>query len=167
MCRRESSSWSSWSPTHRTPGQWKRSGRPEVLVLVQGPVSSHPGPMGLWCAGEWRYMDSTQAWIPRGYLRKHPFSRPVFARAMKKSDDPEMAVYGMAAGVQKAGCQLWPLDGFLGSTSDATQTVFCPRGICRLSPLPVGPACLCLAPEIDVYFKKKRVLSEQSSYGWF
>lgn len=27
-----------------------------------------PGPLGLWCAGEWRYMDSTQAWIPCGYL---------------------------------------------------------------------------------------------------
>lgn len=64
-------------------------------------------------------MDSTQAWIPHGYLRKQPFSRPVFAGATKKGDDPEMAV-------QKAGCQLWPLDGFLGSTSDATQTVFCP-----------------------------------------
>lgn len=40
-------------------------------------------------------------------------------------------------------------------------------GICRLSPLPVGPAYLCLAPEIDVHFKEKRVLSEQSSYAGF
>lgn len=58
---------------------------------------------------------------------------------------------------QGVSCGLWM----------GPKTVFCPRGICRLSPLPVGPACLCLAPEIDAHFKKKRVLSEQSSYAGF
>lgn len=59
--------------------------RPETLVSVQGQGPRalpsrmpgrglSPGSMGLWRAGEWRYVDSVKAWTPHGYLRKQPFS---------------------------------------------------------------------------------------------